>query len=189
MKRRAPAKLAALTLAIAGALSCRDASAVERQHHLGVGGGLAMLKIDDKTTMSVGGMGGLHYAYGLSDAFNLMVEGGYGIVAIGEAKGAGIPPTRPASLGHLGVGAGYVLDMVQWVPYVGALATGYTMSGGSLEKTRVDFGVGLAAGLDYQFTRSFAVGAAVRQHFILSAMSTYPTYTEGLLRAEIAWGW
>ncbi|MFO0670356.1 MAG: hypothetical protein U0235_12130 [Polyangiaceae bacterium] len=55
-----------------------------------------MLKIDDKTTMSVGGLGKLHYAYGLSDAFNLMVEG-YGIVAIGEAKGMSIPPTRPAS--------------------------------------------------------------------------------------------
>lgn len=187
--RRGATLVAGLAAAIAFVSAAPEASAVERQHHLGVGGGLAMLKIDDKSTLSVGGTGSLHYAYGLSDAFNLMVEGGYGVVALGEDKGAGIPPTRPSTLGHFGLGAGYVLDVVQWVPYVGALATGYTMSGGSLDKTRIDLGVGVAAGLDYQLTRSFAVGAAVRQHFILTAMSTYPSYTEALLRAEYVWGW
>lgn len=165
------------------------AGAVERQHHLGAGGGIALLKVDDKSTMSAGGMGSLHYAYGFSDAFNLVAEGGYSLVALGEEKGAGIPATRPAGIGHLGAGATYVLDVIQWVPYIGLLGTGYTFHGGSIDGVKGAFGATVAVGLDYQLSRSFAFGLAGRQHVVLSALSTYPTFTEGFVRFEVLWGW
>lgn len=189
MTRRVRASFIAAAAFAAAFGVASAASAVEHQHHLGVGGGIALLKIDDKSTMSVGGSGRLHYAYGLSDAFNFVAEGAYGIVALDEEKGPTIPATRPASLGHVGAGATYVLDVIQWVPYVGALGTGYMLNGGSLDKARGVFGVALAAGLDYQVSRSFAVGGAVRQHLMLTAMSTYPTFTEAYLRVEFMWGW
>ena len=167
----------------------RDAGAVERQHHVGAAGGLSILSIDDKSTTSVGGGGTLHYAYVLSDAFNLMVEGGYAVVALGEDKGGSIPATRPQSLAHAGAGVGYVLDVLQWVPYVGLLGKGYVLEGGSLDKTKLSFGGALAAGLDFQATRSWASGAGVRKHFRFTVGSHYPSYSEALLRAELIWGW
>lgn len=148
-----------------------------------------MLKIDDKTTMSVGGYGAVHYAYGLSDAFNFMAEGGFALVALDEAKGDKIPTTRPASVSHAGAGVAYVLDVVQWVPYIGLLGTGYLFNGGSLDGAKAGFGGALALGLDYQFSRSIAGGVGLRQHFVLSDMSTYPSYTQALVRVEWMWGW
>ena len=41
------------------------ASAFEHQHRIGVDGGVAFISIDQKPTLSVGGGGGVHYAYGL----------------------------------------------------------------------------------------------------------------------------
>lgn len=167
-----------------------SALAVEKQQHLGIGGGLSLLKIDDKSTMSIGGVVGLHYAYGLSDAFNFVAEGGVAPVARGEAKGPDIPPTRPENIAHVGAGATYVIDVgLDWVPYVGALGTGYLLNGGSLDGSKLGFGVALAAGLDYQISRSWAAGVAFRQHEILTSLGTYPSYTEGLLRVEFVWGW
>ena len=179
----------AAALAVAASGVAPSAAAVERQHHLGVGGGIALLNVHDKSTVSVGGSGRLHYAYGLSDAFNFVAEGAYGIVALDEDKGQGIPATRPATIAHVGAGATYVLDVIQWVPYIGALGTGYLLNGGSLEQPRGIFGVALAVGLDYQISRSLAVGAAARQHFMLTALGTYPSFTEAFLRAEFMWGW
>jgi hypothetical protein len=34
-----------------------------------------------------------------------------------------------------------------------------------------------------------AVGAGVREHLMISKLSTYPTYTTIFLRAEYMWGW
>jgi hypothetical protein len=182
-------KPSALALAFALCFAANTAGAVERQHHLGAGGGISLLKIDDKSTIDFGGMADLHYAYGLSDAFNFVAEGGYAIVAAGEAKGPDIPTTRPASIAHVGAGATYVLDVISWVPYIGALGTGYVLGGGSMDKSKAGFGVALAVGLDYQISRSLAVGIAGRQHLILNELATYPSYTEGFLRAEFMWGW
>lgn len=190
MKRAALSALAVLVVAAVAPA----AGAVERQHHLGVGGGPAILKVDDKTTLSIGGVGNVHYAYGLSDAFNFMAEGGYALVALDEASGKDasgkdIPATRPAGIGHAGAGVAYVLDVVQWVPYVGLMPTAYMLNGGSLDGTKMAFGASLALGLDYQISRSIAAGVALRQHMLLTNVSTYPTYTQALLRVELMWGW
>ena len=173
--------LAATTPSVAGAF--------ERQQHLGVHGGLALLKVGGKDTVDVGAGGGLHYAYGLSDAFNLMIEGGYAQVAMEEATAPKVAANRPTGVSNFGVGASYVLDVIRWIPYGGVLADGYLFTGGNLVKPIAAFGLGLALGLDYQATRNLAFGFAFRQHFVLSSFGDYPSYSQFFLRAEYVWGW
>lgn len=167
-----------------------NANAFEKQHHLGLSPALAILNVANKSTSSVGAGLSLHYAYGLTDQWNFMVEGGSHVVAMDQQLDTrDTPRTFPARVDHAGVGIGYVLDVLRWVPYFGLLGQTYVLSGGTLESSKVAVGVALAAGLDYQFTRHFAVGLAVRQSFIASELSTYPTYTLAQLRAEYVWGY
>ena len=44
-------------------------------------------------------------------------------------------------------------------------------------------------GLDYQLSRHWAIGAAGQQHFLLTDISTYPSYTTFMLRFEYMWGY
>lgn len=185
-------RVAALALATASSLTLAagDAGAFEKQHHLGLSPGLAVLKVNNKSTASVGAGLSVHYAYGLTDQFNFLAEGGSHVVAADQQRDtADTPRTFPARVDHLGVGVGYVLDVLRWVPYFGVLGQGYLLSGGTLEGTVGAAGVAIAAGLDYQLGRHFAVGLAFRQHFIATELSTYPTYTVGQLRAQYVWGY
>src|SRR5207244_1913108 len=96
-----------------------QAHAIERQHHVGIGGQLSVLSIDDKSTASTGGGLALHYAYGLDDTFNLMVEATSSSVAREQQQDSpDTPRTRPAGVDHAAFGVGYVIDILQWVPYV-----------------------------------------------------------------------
>ena len=180
---------ASLVVVLAGTLAAKSAHAVEHQHHFGLDGGLSMLKIDDKATLSVGGGLGLHYAYGLTDQFNLMIEGSSSIVALGEDVGPGASNHHPSAVDSLGAGVGYVLDITRLVPYGGILASGYTLRGGSMEHPIFVGGGALALGIDYMLTRNFAFGVAYRQHFLLTQLSTYPSYSQFFLRVEYVWGW
>lgn len=166
------------------------ASAVEKQHHLGVGGQLSILTIDDKSSASVGGGAAAHYAYGINDTFNLMLEGSWAVVAANQQQDTPeTPRTRPAGVDHASFGVGYVIDVLQWVPYVCALGGVYRLHGGTLPQDLWLPGVELGVGLDYQLTRSFAVGLAGREHLMLSKIDTYSSYTTVLLRGEYMWGW
>jgi hypothetical protein len=183
---------AAVAVAVTCVLACvagaSRAEAVEREHHVGVDAGGAILAMSDKTDVGVGV--GAHWTYGLSDAFNLMVEGSWSLLAPGEkVESATTPRTRPASAANADVGVGYVLDVLRWVPYGGVLVGGYALMGGTLDGTRVLPGAALALGLDYRFDRSFAGGVAFRQHLLVTDASTYPSFTQVFVRAEYTWGW
>jgi len=181
-----------LSCLFGAALVCApgSAAAFEKQHHLGLSPGLAVLNVADKSTASVGAGLSLHYAYGLTDQFNFMVEGGTHVVALDQQLDSReTPRTFPARVDQAGVGIGYVLDVLRWVPYFGVLGTGYVVSGGTVETPKVIVGVAIAAGLDYQITRHVAVGLGLRQHFMASELSTYPTYTVAQLRFEYVWGY
>jgi hypothetical protein len=181
------AALTAVTLSLVAAP--RDAHAVERQHHIGLAPSLSLLKVDDKSTMSVGMGGSLYYTYGLSDQLNLMAEFNSSIVALDQQQDTpDTPRTRPATVDHLSVGLGYVIDVLRWVPYIGALPGVYRLGGGTLDGSLFLPGAALAVGLDYQLSRHWAIGAAAHQHFLFTKMSTYPTYTTVLLRLEYMWG-
>jgi hypothetical protein len=185
MKKAVALSLAAVTLAAAG-----DARAIERQHHVGLGPSIDVLSIDDKSSLDVGAGVGLHYTYGLSDQWNLMAEAGSAIVAADQQRDApDTPATRPATVDRAAVGVGYVIDVLQWVPYVGLLAGGYRLAGGTIDGSLFLPGAELALGLDYQLSRRWAVGVGVRQHLFVTKMSTYPAFTTGLVRIEYMWGY
>jgi hypothetical protein len=164
------------------------AGAVERESHVGVDAGGAMLVMSDKTDVGAG-IGG-HWTYGLSDAFNLMAEAAWSQVALGEhAAGPSTPRTRPAGVVDATVGVGYVFDVLRWVPYAGALVGGYALTGGTLPETKIRAGAAIALGLDYRFGRSWAAGVAFRQHFLVTDLSTYPSFMQLFARFEYTWGW
>jgi hypothetical protein len=165
------------------------ASAFEHQHRIGVDGGVAFISIDQKPTLSVGGGGGVHYAYGLTDAWNFLAEGAFCPVALQEDPEP--KHNRPTMIENIGVGVAYTLDVVRWVPYIGVLASGFTLHGGSVDGVRGAVGATLAIGLDYQVTRGpkhLSLGLAIRQHFLISDFTNYPSYTQIFLRAEYVWG-
>jgi hypothetical protein len=168
------------------------AQAYEHQHQFGIDGGVALLSINQTPGLPAGGGGGLHYAYGLTDAFNLLVEGAFsGVVLQPLAMGTAPQNNRATMIENVGVGIGYVLDVVRWVPYVGVLGSAFSLHGGSVDDVRFAGGVTIAAGIDYQLSggpRHFALGLAVRQHFMLSDLGDYPSYTQIFLRAEYVWG-
>jgi hypothetical protein len=165
------------------------AGAVEREHHLGVDAGYAMLVVADKSTPDVGAGVGVHWTYGLSDAFNVIAEGGWSLLAIGEkAQGPSTPRTRPASITSAEVGVAYVFDVLQWVPWIGLLAGGYAFTGGTINGARILPGAAVGLGLDYRLSRSWAVGVSAHQHAFTDA-STYPSFTQFFARFEYTWGW
>lgn len=168
----------------------REARAIERQHHLGLGPTLATLVVDDKKTPSIGAGLALHYTYGLDDQFNLMAEVSSAIVARDQQQDAPTSPrTRPATADQATAGVGYVIDILQWVPYLGLLGGVYRLGGGTLARDVFLPGLEIGVGLDYQLSRRWAVGLAGRQHVFLSKLSTYPSYTTVQLRVEYMWGY
>ena len=177
-----------LTLGLSLILAPKTALAVEREHHFGLDAGLSVLRVGDKASTDIGGGVGLHYAYGVTDQFNFAAEIGTSLVAIGETGDAMTPRTRPATVSHGGVGATYVLDITRWVPYFGVLVGPAYFAGGTVDGGKLLPDGQLALGLDYKLNPSWAVGAAVRQHFFFTDMTDYPTYTNVFARFEYTWG-
>jgi hypothetical protein len=183
--------LLAFACVLLGLLGSTPARAVERQHHLGLGPQLAMLSIDGKSTMSVGGGGVIHYAYGLSDAWNLTVEAGSAIVAANQEQDLPTSPrNRPSTVDHASAGVSYVIDIIRFVPSVGLAGSIYRLAGGqAMSETLLVPGVAVSISGDYQLSRRFAIGAGVRQHLLLGKLDTYPSYTTAVLRFEVTWGY
>jgi hypothetical protein len=185
---KAPALAAAAgiaTLALA-----TPAGAVERENAIGMEAGGAVFAVADKSSPDVGGSVGLHYTYGLSDAFNLVANAGWSLVALNEVAGdASTPRTRPTNVTNANVGAAYVLDVLQWVPWGALEAGGYALQGGTLPGVKLLPGVAVAIGVDYRLNRSWSVGVEVREHLLFTEMSTYPSFLQGLARFEYVWGW
>jgi hypothetical protein len=174
--------LTALPLAYA-----REAGAVEREHQLGVDVGASMLTTADSVTPEIGPAFGVHYGYGITDQFNLLAELQYAVVAFGP-PGPTEPPTHPAQIWNADVGVTYVLDVLRWVPYIGALAGGYLMSGHTLPASLVLPGGDIVIGLDYLVTPRLAVGFEVSEHFLFTDMSLYTSYSTAFARTEFRWG-
>jgi len=181
-------------IAVVGlACSARGAAAFERQHHVGAGPALSLLSANDAPSVNLSEGLEVHYTYGISYAFNLLAEGSASFYswksAISTDPKKPTPHTLPGVIGGFGVGAAYVLDVLRWVPYGGVLVGGDYLGGGNLDKGFLTPDVQIALGLDYQITRSWAVGAAYRQHILLAKMGDYPSYAMFALRAEYVWGW
>ncbi len=178
-------------LTVAALLGSPAADAVEREHQVGIDAQFVSLKVANTATSNLGGGFGAHYSYGLTDQFNLMAEGGFALHVVEPEveKDKGAAPQQPKTIGHMGVGVGYVFDVLSWVPYIGLLGTGYWLGGGTRTDAGPAGGLAAALGIDYRASRKLAIGLAARQHFILSDFGTYPSWTSVGLRLSYTWGW
>jgi hypothetical protein len=171
----------------------RGAGAVEGEHQLGVNIGIPMLTISDKSTPDIGAAFGIHYGYGITDQFNLLVEAQYALLALGSpapAMGSTTPASTvdPGQLWSADAGLTYVLDVLRWVPYFGAMAGGYLFQGGALPSAVLLPGVEIVVGLDYLVTPRWAVGFEFNEHFLFTVSSVYTSYSTAFLRTEFRWG-
>jgi hypothetical protein len=176
-----------LALGVLVLASCpRPACAFERQWHAGVDAGYASLFSQPSKS---GFGGGAHLAYGLSDAFNALLE-----ADVTRHFGGSLPDKPSAedrSIDRRGrtvwsgaLGLAYTLDVARVVPYAGALAGVYAIAGG--DHVVVAPGGQLALGLDYQLERNWALGAQFRMHALLN--DGVQSYATVFLRAEYIWG-
>jgi hypothetical protein len=180
-------RLVAAAVALAGVAFAAPASAVEHELSAGPDLGGAMLVQSGKSTPDIGPAAGLHATYGLSDAFNLLVEGGWSLLSPSTPQGASVPRTLPAWAANADVGVAYVLDVFQWVPYAGLLVGGYDFAGGTIGGSKLYLGAALALGLDYRVRPHWTVGVAVRQHMVTDT-TAYPSFTQAFARFEYVWG-
>jgi len=178
-----------VALVAAVLLVTAEAHAVEKQHHIGLGPTLAILNIDDKSTNSVGGGGAIHWAYGLSDQFNVMFEASSAVVAKDQLQDA---PDKPRTRSGRGrsrrIGVGYVIDVLRWCRTCRSPAA-RTASRADASRAAHHPRPLDRRRLDYQLSHDFAIGIGVREHMMISKLKTYPSYTNFLLRFEYMWGW
>ena len=162
-----PSCAAALVVAVSP-----HAEAYERQWHAGIDVGYASLFGDHS---SGGPGGGAHLAYGLTDAFNAMLD--VDVSHHGSAH---------TNVWSGGAGVAYTLDVARLVPYAGLLVAGYKLSG---DLSTFAPGGQLAIGVDYQIDRHWAVGLDLRMHMIFATEPVGTTaYGTSFLRAEYLWG-
>jgi hypothetical protein len=174
--------LPALALGAAGLLSSGRALAYEHQWHFGGSFGYTAL-FGASTTNGFGG--GLHLAYGVNDSINLIAE-----------IDATAHPVAHWTVVSGAVGAAYVLDVLQWVPWAGAevgpagLVSIDPKCGLAIAEPCSTFRLNLAIpfGLDYQVTRSFSIGVAGRFQLLLLGSTPWETLG-GFARAEYVWGY
>jgi opacity protein-like surface antigen len=177
-RRSAPVLLGFATAAALLAAASR-AGAFERQFHLGADGGWSA--VSWRGAVHGGWGAGAHLTYGLTDAFNAMLE----LAATDHA----VAPGRPDLVVMSGAaGVAYTLDVLRWVPYGGLLVGGYRFSGAELERPHAKLGFQVAIGLDYQLSRSWAVGGQVKYHtFSDDPLSAH--YLTTFARVAYLWGW
>jgi len=177
-----PSRLVLAGLVLGASLLTARAHAFERQWHLG--GGLGAGFFSDGDT-SAGPALGLHAAYGLSDMFDLKVEG---LAAMHSHQ------EESFQLLSGSAGLAYKLDVIQWIPYAGIQVGYYHLTGDVLPGNLSGHELGLSVdlGLDYAVSRSLGMGVQLRYHGFMndpiSSMADAP-YFCALLRAEYRWGY
>jgi len=179
---RTSTALLSAAAAIAALLAAPEADAFERQWHAGASFGYALLT-DPGTYPGFGGR--LHAAYGVTDAFNALVE----------VDMATHPGGKYFVLGA-SAGATYVVDILEWVPYVGLTVGGYDLliaaacnGAGEPSCHTGRFALGVPFGIDYTVTRSFAVGFAGKYALLVPAIEFPGSYFTAYARAEFIWGY
>jgi hypothetical protein len=177
-----PAHSGQLAVLLATVAFTTTSHAFERQWH--VGGGLGAAGISG-LPFKPGPAAGLHAAYGISDVFDLHLEGSL-------SRHEFELDASPELFWTANFGAVYKLDVIEWIPY-GGLGFGYHAFLGSLPESvepspeTAGFDASLVLGVDYALRRNFGLGFQFRQMLYLEDMSA-GTFSIGLFRAEYRWG-
>jgi hypothetical protein len=179
--RRLLAALPALALGAAVLVAPGRAGAAEHTWGAGLSFGYAAL-FGDSTWHGFGG--GAHLSYGLNDTFRLLAE-----------IDATEHPSPRLTVASGAVGAVYVLDVLEWVPWAGAeigpaaLVSHDAACGMALAEPCAALRLDLAIpfGLDYRVSPRFNVGLGGRFQMLMLGYS--PWTTIGVFaRAEYVWG-
>ena len=197
------ARLLGLAAAASVLVVASPAAAFERQWRVGGGVGPVLLSRADFSGISTGVE--VDLTYGLSDQFNLLVEGsitpipGFSTATHTTLGDQSAPPpetSRTYAVTTGTVGIAYTLDVLRYVPYAGLFAgmgrvsygssAGGAITGSEGADTSLD--VGLALGLDFQWTREVTIGLALRGHEFLLGNET-ASAGQAWLRAEYTWGY
>lgn len=129
--------------------------------------------------------GGAHLAYGVSDAFNLRLHADVAAFELPE-------PFTSALVHGAFFGAEYVVDIMQWVPYVG-LTTGpvvVSFQEGVDQPARTvwHLGIDVPVGLGYQLTHHIAFLVEWRYRALLLGDGTTPSNSSLVVgRFELMW--
>lgn len=172
-----------LGLVCASALTAASASAFEREWHLGAGVG--------GSDLSAAGLGwgpelGVYGAYGISDLFDVRLEGRYSRHPL-ELEGPFGEIDEWRGFVQVEAALAYKIDVLRWVPWL-ALGAGYfhaledPLPEQSLHRSDALFSTML--GLDYAVTRHFGLGVTGRSALFLAGSVAYGAQ----LRAEYRWG-
>jgi hypothetical protein len=165
-------RLATIAGAVAtGVCVPAPAGAFERQWHVGGGVGLAT----ESGGYDIGPVLGVHGAYGISDVFDVRLE-----LQASRNDLAGFPVWFYATR----AGIAYKLDVLQWIPYVGASGGGFFVTWSS--GTTIKPCVGAFAGLDYAVSEHVGVGVLVAGDYVLANPNLL--VGTGLFRAEYRFG-
>ena len=125
-----------------------------------------------------GGVLGVDFERGFSDALALRVSGGGGTY-FGETQ---------SYSGHLTVGVTYLFDVIKYVPYANIGIGGIVLSGGTNEDgeavdTEISGLIELGFGVDVLHSRSFSYGVLLRFE---SFVESTAFFTVG---ARVTWRW
>ncbi len=188
------ARLLCCALLVAGgaAWPASDSWAYEHQWRVGGSFGYSLMNFGDESFHGFGG--GAHMTYGISDAFNLRVHSdvtGFDRRVFYDVTGVEItdPPSDWALVWNSGAGIEYVLDILQWVPYVGVTIGPVDVIDLEDESHQWHFGLTIPAGLGYQFTRDFTLGGEFSYRMLFGAEGD-PLYAMTVqARAEYVWGY
>jgi hypothetical protein len=176
-----PRALCALSGLVAAAiyLAPQQASAFEKQWHLGGGLGAARFT---QPALSLGPALELGAAYGLTDMLDLKADLSLSQHTVGLAGQA--EESAQFMLPRLSLA--YKIDVLEWIPYVG-VSVGYLVSLGSAtlpDEVHNGLAIGGDVGIDYAVSRSFGLGVQFRAHALLQGGA----HSDGFLRAEYRWG-
>lgn len=168
-----------------------EANAYERQWQAALGLGYAQLYNGGGTTAAAGVLPGfganLGLSYGINDSFN----------AIAHADFSLQPGATPVFVAGGGAGIAYVLDILQWVPWIGVTVDGYgvtalnpCVSTNDLSCSNGRLGFSGLFGLDYQVSRRFSLGGGLRYGLLLLGNQNNVDQTLSVsLRAQYIWGY
>lgn len=179
MVTRVGSWLARLGLGAAILMQAVDAAATEEQWRIGAELGYAMIGLAEGT---LGGFGaGVHATYGLTDAFNLRAGGDVAHFARPE-------PATYALAWSGTAGIEYVLDVLDWVPYVGA-TVGVMGVYKAAERSDMYLGAELPVGLGYQLLPELLIGGEFRYRLLLMGTDVGPlSMLAALAHAELTFG-
>jgi hypothetical protein len=157
------------------AFASRDADAYERQWHLGADAGYNLLTGNGLS--SNGATFAVNFQYGLNDVFNVYADAGTFV-----HSGVLLP--------NASVGLVYVFDILSVVPWAGGTVGAgdiFATSSCSTGCSSAKFILGVPFGIDYQLSRSFALGVHGKYQLFVGGLDF--SGISATAHAEFLWGY